>query len=311
VICFVSFILGIIDAQANDTLYGKVLKEIRITGARRTDVDIITRELASQIGEPYLKVNAEKDFARLDKLDIFSYVKIQPAEEDNGVTLEIEVKEIFPYLPFFSYEVTDENGFAAGAGFQSVNMLRRDIFFTGFARFGGATNIGIFLENPWFAGNHLSYTFEFFQRQRFNELDQFNETSTELMLAIGSYIGENGRIGGRLSFLSIKSDSSNRTLSSSNQDNLPTLGFFLGYDSRDLWSNPHTGWWNEVAISKSGGFLGADGDFWSIDIDIRRYLPIINRHTLALFSLVTLRTGSVGDEISWKLGFLVDTPYFK
>jgi len=50
VICFVSFILGIIDAQANDTLYGKVLKEIRITGARRTDVDIITRELASQIG---------------------------------------------------------------------------------------------------------------------------------------------------------------------------------------------------------------------------------------------------------------------
>jgi len=297
VICFVSFILGIIDAQANDTLYGKVLKEIRITGARRTDVDIITRELASQIGEPYLKVNAEKDYARLDKLDIFSYVKIQPLEAEAGVALAIEVKEIFPYLPFFSYEVTDENGFSAGAGFQSVNMLRRDIFFTGFARFGGATNFGILLENPWIAGNHLSYTFEFFQRQRFNELDQFNETSTEFMLAIGSYLGENGRIGGRLAFLAIESDSSGRTLSSSDQDNLPTLEFFLGYDSRDLWSNPHTGWLNEVAISKNGGFLGGDGDFWSIDIDIRRYLPIINRHTLALFSLVTLRTGSVGDEI--------------
>ena len=172
-IYFVTFILVIPDAQANDTLYGKVLKEIRITGARRTDVDIITRELASQIGEPYLKINADKDYARLDKLDIFSYVKIQPAEAEAGVVLEIEVQEIFPYLPFFSYEVTDENGFSAGAGFQSVNMLRRDIFFTGFARFGGATNFGILLENPWIAGNHLSYTFEFFQRQRFTKLDQF------------------------------------------------------------------------------------------------------------------------------------------
>ncbi len=297
VIYSVIFVLGIPNAEANEELYGKVMKEIRITGAKRTDIDIITRELASQIGEPYLKRNADKDYGRLDRLDIFSYVDIQPVDAGNGVALEIEVQEIFPYLPFFSYEVTDENGFAAGAGFQSVNMLRRDIFATGFARFGGATNVGVFLENPWITGNHLSYVFEFFQRQRFNELDQFNATSTELKLQIGSYIGENGRIGGRLSFLSIKSDSSGRTLSASNRDNMPTLGFFLGYDSRDLWSNPHTGWWNEVAISKSGGFPGADGDFWSLDIDVRRYLPIIKRHTLALFSLMTLRTGSVGDEI--------------
>jgi len=281
----------------SDGLYGKLLKEIRITGARHTDTDIITRELASKVGQPYLKENADKDYARLDRLDIFSSVKINPQIESDAVVLQIDVKEIFPYLPFFSYEVTDENGFAGGPGFQSVNLLRRDIFFFGTARFGGATNINFLYENPWISGNHFSLRLELYQRDRFNDLDNFNEKASEANLQIGSFIGEYGRVGGRFSFLSIKSDSAGRTLSSSNRDNLPTLGFYVGYDSRDLWSNPHRGWQNEFEISKSGGFLGADGDYWSFTFDVRKYLPIINRHTLALLSLTTLRIGQVGDEI--------------
>ncbi|MFQ5603354.1 MAG: BamA/TamA family outer membrane protein [bacterium] len=283
--------------QVRPSLYGKILKEIKIIGAKYTKRDIITRELASKIGKPYLQENAEKDFARLDNLDICSYIQITPVEMNDGVALQIEVKEIFPYLPFFSYEVTDENGFAAGPGFQSVNMLGRDIFFTGSVRIGGATNINVFVDHPWITGNHLSFTGAFFQRDRFNELDKFNETATELHVQMGGYVGEKGRAGVRLAFISIKSDSAGRTLSADNGDFLPTLGVFLGFDSRDLWSNPHRGWWNEFEISRSGGFLGGDGDFWSFSLDVRKYIPIVNNHTLALFSLTTLRTGAVGKEI--------------
>ncbi len=299
ILTLLSFICAVSSAKASGTneMYGKPLKEIRISGARYTDTHILTRELASKVGQPYLKENAEKDYARLDRLDIFSSVKITPLLENDSVALQIDVKEIFPYLPFFSYEVTDENGFAGGPGFQSVNLLRRDIFFFGAARFGGATNINFLYENPWIAGNHFSVRFEFYQRDRFNDLDDFNEIASEANLQIGSFIGEYGRIGGRLGFLSIKSDSAGRTLATSNRDNLPTLGFYIGYDSRDLWSNPHRGWHNEFEISKSGGLLGADGDYWSFTFDVRRYLPIINRHTLAIFSLATLRIGDVGDEI--------------
>jgi outer membrane protein assembly factor BamA len=280
-----------------NAFYGKTLKEIRIEGAHFTHYDIITRELASQVGQPYTRTDAAKDFARLDKLDIFSFVKIQPVTESDEVILDIKVKEIFPYLPFFSYEVTDENGFAGGPGFQSVNLLGRDRFFFASVRLGGATNINVFYEDPWISENHLSVRFEFFQRDRFNQLDQFNEIASEGTLRIGSYLGEYGRIGGRFSFISIRSDSAGRTLSASNRDNVPTLGFFVGYDSRDLWSNPHRGWQNEFEISKSGGFLGGDGDFWSFNIDLRKYIPIINRHTLALFSLTTLRIGDIGTDI--------------
>ncbi|MCH9008966.1 hypothetical protein IIA29_13355, partial [candidate division KSB1 bacterium] len=35
--------------------FGKVLKEIRIEGARFTHLDIITRELCSKVGQPYLE----------------------------------------------------------------------------------------------------------------------------------------------------------------------------------------------------------------------------------------------------------------
>jgi len=281
-----------------NSFYGKPLKEIRFHGVRFTKLHVLTRELASQVGEPYLQENAERDFALLDKLDLFSSLEIKPVLEDEGVILDISVREIFPYLPFFSYEVTDENGFAAGPGLQSVSMFGRDIFLTGTARFGGATNIGLFLENPWFIGNHFSYRLEFFQRQRFNELDQFNETATEVYLTLGSYIGQNGRIGGRASFQSLKSDSTGRTLSSDGRDNVPTLGFFMGYDSRDLWSDPHTGWWNEIEVSKAGGFIGGDGDFWRLNLDLRRYIPLVKKHTLALFSLTTITTGEMNQDLA-------------
>jgi len=283
--------------DADEGPYGKRVKEIRISNLRYTKREIIIRELASQVGEPYLKENAEKDAKRLDHLGVFSAVTIEPIEERDGVVLEIEVKETFPYLPTISLEVSDENGLSLGPGFKSINLRGRAISFSASARFGGATSLGASLENPWFAGNHRSYRLEFDQRDRINELDDFAEVSTEINLRLGSYLGEYGRIGGYFNFLSLGSDTPGITLSADNRDNTPSLAFFIGYDSRDLWTNPHQGWWNEVEVSENGGFLGGDGDFWRVNVDVRRFQPVANRHTLAFFSLTTLQTGTVGVEI--------------
>ncbi len=298
-------ILGMGTATGQDTvlptdveqLYGKRLKEIRLSALRYTQRDIIIRELASRLGEPYLKENAEKDLKRLDRLGIFSDITIEAIEDGDEVVLAIEVKETLPYLPTISLEVNDENGLSIGPGFKSINLLGRDISFSASARFGGATNIGTTLENPWFAGNHRSYRLEFDQRDRRNELDNFAEISTEINLRLGSWVGEHGRIGGHFNFLSLGSDTAGTTLSTSNRDNTPSLAFFIGYDSRDFWTSPHQGWWNEVEVSQNGGFLGGDGDFLRVHFDVRRFQPLADRHTLALFSLTTLQTGAVGVEI--------------
>lgn len=283
--------------DADERPYGKTVKEIRISRLRYTNREIIIRELASRVGEPYLKENAEKDARRLDQLGIFSAITIEPIEEADGVVLVIEIEETFPHLPTISLDVSDENGLSVGPGFKSINLAGRDISFSASARFGGATNIGTTLENPWFAGNHLSYRLEFHQRDRRNELDDFAEVSTEINLRLGSYVGEHGRIGGHFNFLSLGSDTPGTTLSQDNRDNTPSLAFFIGYDSRDFWTNPHRGWWNEVEVSKNGGFLGGDGDFWRVHFDVRRFQPLADRHTLAFFSLTTLQTGTVGVEV--------------
>ena len=284
-------------SDAEEQLYGKTVKEIRINELRYTKREIIIRELSSRVGEPYLKENTEKDAERLDQLGICSAVNIEAIEEGDEVVLVIEVKETFPWLPTISLDISDENGLSIGPGFKSINLGGRAISFSASARFGGATNLGTSLENPWFAGNHLSYRLEFDQRDRENALDDFAEVSTEINLRLGSYVREDGRIGGHFNFQSLGSDTPGKTLSANNRDNTPSLAFFMGYDSRDFWTNPHQGWWNEVEVSKNGGFLGGDGDFWRVHFDVRRFQPLADRHTLALFSLTTLQTGTVGVEI--------------
>jgi len=284
-------------SNPQEQLYGKTVKEIRISALRYTQREIIIRCLASQLGEPYLKENAERDLKRLDRLGIFSSITIEAIEEGDGVVLAVDVKETFPYIPTISLEISDENGLSIGPGFKSINLGGRAISLSANARFGGANNIGTTFENPWFAGDHLSYRLEFHQRNRRNELDDFAEVSTDINLRLGRNLGENGQIGGHFNFLSLGSDTAGTTLSVNNRDNTPSLALFIGHDSRDLWSNPHRGWWNEVDVSQNGGFLGGDGDFWRVHFDVRRFQPLADRHTLAFFSLTTLQTGTVGVEI--------------
>lgn len=282
---------------ADASLSGRTLTEIRIYGATYTRPEIITRELVSRVGEPYVEANARRDANRLHRLDIFSAVDVQAHAEGDHVVLDIHVVEIYPYLPFVSYEVTDENGFSIGPGFQSANLAGRDILISAFGRFGGATNLAFLVEDPWFAGNHLSYRLEVYRRDRANELDAFNEKATEVYLQLGSFIGDTGRVGARFSYIGIESDSTGRTLADDNKDHTPSLGVFIGYDSRDRWDNPHRGWWTELEVAKHGGIGGTDGDFWRLNADARWFIPLWKRHTLALSSLVTFTSGSVGDEI--------------
>jgi len=286
-----------------DTAFGKVVREIRFRGLNRTREENVLRELASQVGAPYTREDAKTDLERLDRLRIFSSFDIEVIEEQETVVLEISVKETFRFLPTLSIDVSDEIGVSLGPGFKAINLLGRQISFSTAARFGGAKDFETILRDPWFAGNHLSYQADFRYLDFSNPLDQFQERSGEFGFELGSYLRDTGRIGTRFRFLSLKSDVDGITLSENRHDQVPRLGFYLGYDNRDFWSDTRSGWWNEVEISKGGGFLGGDGDFWTVNFDVRRYQPIASRHTLALFSLTTLQTGTVGVELPIYLDF--------
>ena len=76
------------------------------------------------------------------------------------------------------------------------------------------------------------------------------------------------------------------------------MGLFLGYDTRDRWVDTRSGWWNEIAVEREIRIFNSNSSFVELHIDLRRYFEIFGRHVLALFSLTSLRTGDVGEDIA-------------
>ena len=280
----------------SDDLEGKIVTEIRIHGLAHTKEYVVERELVSRVGEPFSEQNVKKDAERLDRLRIFSFIEIRSVAVDSSVRIELEVRETFPYMPTISLQVNDENGVSAGPGFKSVNFLGRGIELAAAAQFGGSTNLDVSFADPWVTGNHLSYGARYLHRDRPNELDDFHEIANELEARVGSFIGEAGRIGVVAGFSTVHSDRDGVTLSPDNLDKIPSLGVYFGYDTRDIWSRPGIGWWNEVDITKSDVFDTPSG-FWTTNIDLRRYQTWQTRHTVLLTSLTTLQVGILGEDI--------------
>lgn len=287
----------------DESLRGKIVKEIRISKLKYTKEKVVTRELASKVGEPYSEETVRNDKLNLDRLHIFTSIEIEGIEEGEGVILEVNLVETFPFLPTLSFDVSEENGVSAGPGVKAVNLLGRAVSLSAAARFGGSTSVGAKLESPWTVGHPVGYMGEYTYMDRFNEIDNFQEVSNALDAKVGYFLGNKGRIGGSFSFLSVNSETDGVTLSPTNTDQIPGLESFIGFDSRDLESDPHHGWWAEFVLGKSGKFLGGDGNFWTFIFDVRRYQSLADRHTLDLYSLTTLRTGQVDVDIPTYLEF--------
>lgn len=170
--------------------------------------------------------------------------------------------------------------------------------------FGGAKTLALRLENPWMSGNHFGYKLRYYYRARNNLIADFAEKANEFYLRIGSYLGEKGRVGSIFEFINIHSNTAGVTLSPENIDNATRIGLYLGYDNRDIISDTRKGWWNEIAISHDIPLFKNASNFWQTDVDIRRYypLPYWDRHSIALYSFLTLRSGTVGEHVApWQL----------
>lgn len=290
-----SRVLGLcIETQESE---GKLIKEIRIGELRYTKEELVRGQMSSRVGEPYSAETRLRDVALLDRLRIFSRIEISPVLDGGAVIVDVTLEETLPFLPIVSIELTDENGVAAGPGVRSVNLLGRGIGLSFAAKFGGVTNLDFVLEGPWRPGRRLNWALRMFHRDRPNTLDGFEETSNDFDLRLGTNVGRNGRIGGRFGLYSVSSDVGGVTLSESNRDTLPSVGFFLGYDTRDRATDSRRGWWNELELAKRGGLLGGESDYWTLNADVRRYDSFSSKHTVMLSSLLTAQSGALGVDV--------------
>jgi outer membrane protein assembly factor BamA len=208
--------------------------------------------LKSREGEVFLEENLAVDRERLDRMALFSKIDIKAESHDEGIVLDVDLKETLPYLPYPAFSITDEQGVTIGGGLKSTNFLGRGTNLAAAARFGGATEIEMIASSGWQPQKSTWHNTEFFYRDRYNKLDQFQESSVELDLQVGRQVTEKLRVGGRFKFLSVASDTPGITLSSDDRDNIPGAGAVVEYDTRDSRTNPREGWWNSFPDFRVG-----------------------------------------------------------
>jgi len=276
---------------------GWTVTDIRIVGNNVTKERIITREFLTEVGQPLSPDKVRDEAQRLDNLGIFAEIVVVAEEYEGGVALEWRVRELPWIIPYVKFKYTEQNGWSVGPTLSSVNMLGRDISVSGFALFGGTTTYSLRFNHPWIVDTRVSLDFIGEHLQRTNTFYDFKETTDEFTVWLGKWIGIRGRTRLGFSYFGVESDKDGRTLQSDNHDNMFRIGGAIGYDSRDGWQNPHSGWQNELEVMGTGGVLGGDADFVTATVDLRRWQPIRDDMTLAAGLLTTMQGGTVGEDI--------------
>ncbi len=280
---------------------GQVIVEITIAGNHVTKDWVIAREVWASEGESLDPDEIQEDIIRLENLAIFGEVLVTPSAVEGGVSLNYSFTEMPWIIPYPAMSYTEENGFSLGVGVASPNFAGRDIMLSGSAVFGGSTKYNFSAANPWISGNHVSAGVVAFHQTRRNVLLDFEQVSDMVNLNAGKYIGKNGRLKISGGYYGVGSDQPNRTLDPDNYDDLWFGAINLGYDGRDSWRSPHEGWHNEVALL----YIGGDANTWTWGMDVRRYHPIGERHTIATGPYLGLQSGTVGEDIPEYLQYFI------
>ncbi len=272
---------------------GRTVTTIELTGHKVTREYVITREIRTRVGESFHPDILAADVQRLENLSVFADIGVDAEPDGKGVRLRFRFKEMPSWVPLPGFSYTEEDGFAAGPKLSALNLFGRDMSLTARAYFGSANQYSVSYSWPWISGNHRSFNFYGARLSRADTLNGFEETSYEFTPRVGTYLGEHGRLEGKFSLFRMKSDVDGKTLDPDNEDTLPRLGAALGWDSRDSWNNPRRGWQNELELWRTGG----DGNFWSMNLDLRRWFPTTSRQRLMLNSLLSLQSGTVGEDL--------------
>ncbi len=275
----------------------QIIREITIEGVPAKDTRLIREELLSKPGEPISLSTVEADRRHLNRVGLFRSVSIDVRQETDGIELYIFVVPRSSTLPFLSMGGSEGNSFSAGGGVKVLDFPQPGLIFSGKARAGGETRLELQFNNPGLRSEFLNFQFSLRGADRYNDNDLFDEVSFDTELRLSRRLSENFRAGGLLGWFFLDSSKPEITLAGGRGDHIPRLGVFLDYDSRDRLTITHKGWNNEILLSRNGMSGIGDSGFWDLTMDLRRYQPVAERHTLFFSLLSRLRTGSINEDI--------------
>lgn len=284
-----AIVSGLAPAAADAQHYeGTTIDAVTVNGLRHIKEAVVLDQIESRQGQPYSQIVADLDRVRLDRLGVFSDISVTPANVGGALHVNVVVAETLRILPAVSIAVTDENGTSIGPSlrFLSVRGHPREISIT--ARFGGSTLFEFSEVSPELTHARLWHSAKLALRERYNKLDDFNESSVDVDSRLGRRLSERARAGAILQLYRVSSDHTGVTLSPDDVDTVVSAGAVAEYDGRNSRQETSRGWWNSVdALWRAG-----TGGYATLDVDVRRYQQIYKQHGLVGTSLLTLQSGA-------------------
>jgi outer membrane protein insertion porin family len=273
------------------------IRDIKIRGNVVTHDEVIRRELVVAPGEPFNRSRVRTSENRVRNLGYFSYVAAtpEPAEQEGWHDLVLEVQE-------------DRMGTAeAGVAFSSIDRIvgrielgHGNVDLGSWPPFGAGQKVRIGAE---IGSRRQDYTFSFIEPYLF---DQRLRLGVDLFSRDASYYSslyDVGRLGGQVSLekslggffsagltygledieISDVSDEASQAIRDEEGRRLKSsLELSLVRDSRDRTRLTTRGNLTRLSSTLAGGPLGADTDWYKLELRSSQYIPLWLGHVLLL-----------------------------
>lgn len=280
-----------------------VLQEIRVEGNSRTTTDTVLKNMRSKPGEVLQKRRIQRDLERLQNLGFFKKVDInpEPGTEPGKVIMVLDVEEQKSGLATIGLGYAGGGTGALRPGVTgSVSLSDRNLWGEGrtysiqLQAGGQVRSAGISLLDPAINDNQDSLGVSVYYSELLGiqqsvlvnnatEFAFYDDRRYGVSLTYGHPFTDDLR-----GFVTLRHDQID--ISQDRNSTFTPLGLGAGsingitlnaiYDTRDDLFNPHLGTFASAGVSHAG--LGGNFNFTKYTAEVRHYIPLADRHTIAL-----------------------------
>lgn len=272
--------------QFNDTTFFN-LDSIKISGNKKTKAVVILRELLFSKNEPVSIKQIIAAQKRVQSLDLFTRVRFEIVSEKESCLLNIFVNErwyIVIYPTFYQNENSLEK-ISYGLSLRHYNFLGKNIYLKLKTVHGYNPSHRVIFNNPWFMKKLKLYAnlklYKRIVKSKSPELREFEDVRIGISSSVGKRFGHFTFGGVDFNYTQITAPrESGLTVSHSGKDKLLSVALVFKYDNRDLKEYPHKGWWMKSYMKIAGH--NKMTNYHQLGIDVRRFIPVTRKITLAL-----------------------------
>jgi len=273
---------------------------IEISGNSKTKDKVIRREMKLDEGDVFNRSLLKRSYQRLNNLNFFETVQIEPKPRPEEKLLDIDVKVKDKSTGTFSvgggYSTVDK--FVGLVDLTQANLFGNGQYLKLKGEFGGrATLYEISYRDPWFLDKPLSMTLRIYRSMR--EYFDYDRKSVGFGIGFSKPFAEYWRAGfsynlEKVEIYNVDDDASSLIRDQEGESVTSSIAPSLARDSRDYFLDPHEGSRNALFLKLAG--LGGDNRYFKGIIDSSWFVPF-GPTTFALRGRYGYATGLGGKEL--------------